>query len=212
MVIDMGLRDQLLHLGFIQQQPIDFWMWIFEGGTGAIHGFGVRLRGSNQEGGTFHELWHSSTRRPHLLKIDLPDIALLRSLARPGGRAANDLNVEEQKQALKLSFFQLCRRRNERYFLNIPVLDAADGEEVRAEVRRICGDIMTGTVDCAMEEAAQIYSSEFSSSVADIFKHAFARVLMEHAMDRVLERRLIEPFPNIADFSWGCWLSWTGDE
>jgi len=212
MVIDMGLRDQLLHLGLIEQQPIDFWMWIFEGGTGATHGFGVRLRGSNPKAGTFHELWHSSTRRPYPLKIDLPDIALLRSLARPGGRAANDLNIEEQKQALKLSFFNLCARRDERYILNIPVLAAADGEAVRAEVRRICGDIMTGTVGRAMEEAAQIYSSEFSSSVADIFKHAFARVLMEHAMDRVLEHKLIGPFPALADFSWGCWLSWTVDE
>jgi hypothetical protein len=212
MVIDMGLRDQLLHLGLIEQQPIDFWMWIFEGGTGATHGFGVRLRGSNQEEGTFHELWHSSTRRPHPLKIDLADIALLRSLARPGGRAANDLNVEEQKQALKLSFFHLCSRRDGRYILNLPVLAAPDGEAVRAEVRRICGDIMTGTVRRAMEEAAQIYSSEFSSSVADIFKHAFARVLMEHAMDRVLEHKLIGPFPSTADFNWGCWLSWTADE
>ena len=92
------------------------------------------------------------------------------------------------------------------------MLAAPDGEAVRAEVRRICGDIMTGTVRRAMEEAAQIYSSEFSSSVADIFKHAFARVLMEHAMDRVLEHKLIGPFPNTADFNWGCWLSWTADE
>jgi hypothetical protein len=116
--------------------------------------------------------------------------------------AAYELSQPQQARALKLAFFGLCRKDGN-YIANIPFIAGPQAPLVRSEVARICNGIVEGSVREAMEKAARACAAELPGPVEDIFKHAFARLLLEHAMDRVMEEKLIPPFPELVDYSWG---------
>jgi hypothetical protein len=211
LLVDLGVREQLLRSGTIREQPEDFWIWGFEGGTGAHNAFGVRLQESEGNGAVLHELWHCKSQRPHRLKIDTCDIRLLKSMSE--GRFGDaSVSSEDRQRALKLTFYRLSKKQNGTYIANLPVLAETDAEVVRWETSRIARLLTSQAVLPAMEQADKVYASEFFASPPDIFRHAFARLLMEHAMDRLVDEKALPAFPLQPDNAWGWWLSWTTHE
>lgn len=212
LLVDLGVREQLLRTATIKEQPDDFWIWGFEGGTGARNSFGIRLQEGEGKGAVFFELWHCRSKRPQMLKIDTRDIRLLKSMSEGRLGEVSDLSSEDQHRAIKLAFYRLCSKTNGTYTANIPVLAEPGAEAVHGEISRIAGLLTSQAVMPALEEADKIYALEFSASPADIFRHAFARLLMEHAMDRLIEGNALPAFPLQPDYGWGCWLSWKAHE
>ena len=205
LVIDLGVRSELLSQGLIAEQPDDFWVWAFEGGTGTRNAFGVQL----WEGGeaVFGQLWHRGLRRSGELKVDDADVELLRVACESGGLRAAALPVGQHTRTVKLAFYRLLVKRGGTYVLNVPALVGAGGLAVCAEVRRIARALLARAVAPAMSEAEGEYRADGFRQVAGNHRHAFARLLLERAADEVVAAGLLPAFPDSAPHNWGAWLS-----
>ena len=208
LLLDIGVRDELLRSGLIRQQPENFWIWAFENGTCAKSAFGIKVWRGDEELAAVHELWHCASRRPLQLKVTAADIALLRSVSLfQHGHQASIADVVARQSALKLLFYKFLRLEGGSYRTNLPVLHAPAEQAVKVEIARVARRIVAESVQEAMEGAVQIYRRETDAGVPDLFRHAFARLLLEHAMDQVLEAHLLPEFPLMAGYPWGCWFS-----
>lgn len=208
LLVDVGIRDELLRNGLIRQQPQDFWIWAFEHGTCAKSAFGLKVWRGENNGASLSELWYCFSQRPMQLKITAADISLLQVISTGGSTGAALLSgVEERQSALKLQFYKFLQHDGGTYSVNFPVLHAANEGRVKLEIARIAQRILSESVRQAMEGAVQVYYRETQTEVPDLFRHAFARLLLEHAMDEVLDARLLAEFPRKADYPWGCWFT-----
>lgn len=208
LLIDVGIRDELLRKGLIRRQPSDFWIWAFENGTCARSAFGLKVWRSDKNTSALHELWSHFSQRPVSLKITASDISVLQSISLGNVIGATAVfNEEERQSILKLLFYKFLRQEEDHYKTNLPVLHASNEQAVKAEIARVAQRIVSGSVQEAMAGAVQIYQSETETDVPDLFRHAFARLLLEHAMDAVLDAHLLAEFPRKAEYPWGCWLT-----
>lgn len=208
LLVDVGVRDELLRNGLIRKQPQDFWIWAFEHGTCAKNAFGLKVWRGENHGASLTELWYCFSRRPLQLKITAADISLLQSISAGRSTGAASLSgAEERQSALKLQFYKFLQHDGGTYRVNFPVLHAGSEAKVKAEIARVAQRILAESVQQAMEDAVQVYSRDTQTDVPDLFRHAFARLLLEHAMDEVLEARLLAEFPRKADYPWGCWFT-----
>ena len=205
LIIDLGIRDELLAQGVIVEQPDEYWVWAFECGTGTQNAFGVQLWTNESAHAVFGQLWHKKLRRRVQLKVDSEDVALLKEISERGSLKASELSQAQHLRAVKLSFYRLLNVERAEYFLNIPVLTRTSGKFICAEVKRIARRIFSHAVVPAMAEAQEIF---LESGLPDgVFQHAFARLLLECSIDRTLNAKLIPPFPEMAENNWAAWLS-----
>lgn len=208
LVLDIGVRNVLLTAGFIKEQPQDFWIWVFEAGTCARNALGLRIWGGPPPEASLNELWHHLTQRPYPLQISVEDVRLLSSIAARGKECnCSSWEASRRRSALKLAFYKLLKKNRDCYILNVPALDSHAQEKVYREATRVARRVVSEGVGASIEIAEALCRSEFYIESTDIFKHAFARLLLEHAVDCILECHLLEPFPTAADYPWGCWLN-----
>lgn len=205
LIIDLGIRDELLAHNVIAEQPDEYWVWAFECGTGTENAFGVQLWTNETAHAVFGQLWHKKLRRRVELKIDGEDVALIREISERGSLKATELSQAQHLRAVKLSFYRLLSVERAEYFLNIPVLTDTSGKFICAEVKRISRTIFSHAVVPAMAKAQEIF---LKSRLPDgVFQHAFARLLLECSIDRTVKAKLIPPFPEMAENNWAAWLT-----
>jgi len=204
LVIDLGILRELLGSGELIEQPDDYWIWAFEGGTGARNAFGVRMWVEDRDGATVAQLWHQGTTRPHDLKLDPADVMLLRELLE-GERDPGFLDSKLQQRALRLQFYGLVTKNLNRYVITIPALSGSGAAVAKDRVTLIARQIFLQAVRPAMRLADEIYG-RYGVARHDAFRHAFARLLLEHAADAAIERKLIPDFPTEADARWATWF------
>ena len=207
LVIDIGVRSEMLSRKVLVEQPDEFWVWAFEGGTGTRNSFGVQMYSDEQRRAACGQMWHRRLKRATELKIDGADVALLGEIFEQGGVKAASLSGAQQTQVLKLAFYRLLAKRDAAYRLNIPVIAGADGRALHTEVGRIAREIIAQAVVPAMAEADEIYLASGLSRAAGNYRHAFARLLLECSIDKVVEDELIPAFPETAAHNWRTWLS-----
>src|ERR1700752_322928 len=205
LIIDLGIRDELLAQALIVEQPDEYWVWAFECGTGTQNAFGVQLWTNENAQAVFGQLWHKKLHHRVELKIDGQDVGLLKEIYDRGGIKAGSLSHAEHQRALKLSFYRLLSVDHAQYVLNVPVLSGANGKLICSEVKRIARTIFSEAVVPAMSEAQEIFLE--SGFPQGVFSHAFARLLLECSIDKTLEAELIPPFPETAENNWAAWLS-----
>jgi hypothetical protein len=207
LVIDLAIRGELLAQAVIIEQPDQYWVWAFECGTGGQNAFGVQLWSDETGGVVFGQLWQRSLRRRHQLKIDDQDVALLGEISERGSLKARSMSSAQHQRALKLTFYRLLAVEHAEYVLNIPVLGGAQGRALCSEIKRITRPIFSQAVVPAIAEARELYLASGLPHGAGNYLHAFARLLLECSIDRVLEVALIPAFPELAENNWGAWLS-----
>lgn len=205
LIIDLGIRDELLAQGVIAEQPDEYWVWAFECGTGTQNAFGVQLWTNETAEAVFGQLWHKKLHRRVQLKIDSEDVALLSDVYERGSIKATNLSHAQHQQALKLSFYRLLSVEHADYVLNIPVLSGTNGGFICAEAKRIARAIFSEAVVPAMSEAQQIFLE--TGLPQGVFSHAFARLLLECSIDKTVAAELISAFPQTAENNWASWLS-----
>lgn len=205
-IIDLAVRCELLAQAMIIEQPDEYWVWAFECGTGTQNPFGVQLWSDDSGGAVFGQLWQGHLRRNVQLKMNGQDVALLNEIAERGNLNPRSGSSAQHQRALKLAYYRLLAVEQREYVLNIPVLEGANGRVICSELKRIARTIFAQAVVPAMTQAREFYL-ESSLPQGGNYLHAFARLLLECSIDRVLETALIPAFPETADNRWGAWLS-----
>lgn len=207
LIIDIGVRREMLSAGVIIEQPDDFWVWAFEGGTGTRNPFGVRMWNAENGSGVFACLWQKSLRRVSDIKIDATDVTLMQYLFDRGGGGAGELMNTQHERAVKLAYYGLLAKRGKYYVVNVPVLAGSAGKAVCSEIIRISASILTQAVVPAMSEAEKVFRAAGLTRLTDNYRHAFARLLLECSIDQVVKRGLVPEFPALARNNWGAWLT-----
>jgi hypothetical protein len=206
LIIDLGVRSEMLSAGIIIEQPDDFWVWTFEGGTGSRNSFGVQVWIAQNSPGVFDHLWHKGMRRVSDLKIDGADVTLMQDIFERRGEGSILTNAQHER-AVKLAFYGLLAKPGKEYVVNVPVLAGSAGKAICFEITRISATILTQAVVPAMSEAEKVFRTAGLTRIGDNHRHAFARLLLECSIDQVIERGLVPEFPVLAKNNWGAWLT-----
>jgi len=203
-ILDLGVTKALIEAGWQRSQPERFWLWLIQSPDPELIAFGVRSQLDPQTGTIFSELWVGRIRKvpPLPLNLSPEDIRALHALWRA---PTTSPSVSDFARA---HYFGLVRRSSTQNHLVTPFLspralerfDSLFAETARQIVRRAL----------LSKPGIPTIPAEFETK-RDVYRHAFARLLMQSALREVVRLGILSLPDPVAQAAWGTWLA-TGPE
>lgn len=171
-------------------------VWAFERLT-AQNGFGVRMTTAPDGRAAFSQMWHVRVKRAPLGVAP----GMVELLAR---HARGEEVALGGREGLYLKFMKLLRGSE----ITIPVFLPEDTEQLLAPLREGASRIVRDVVLPAFERVKQEQPLWRELDRSESYRHSAMRLLLEYAIDRVVEAGVIPAFPEGegVPLAWGTWL------
>ncbi|MGB2716702.1 MAG: hypothetical protein WBC51_21140 [Vicinamibacterales bacterium] len=203
LIADLGICDAFVRSGLIPIQPAEYWVWAFEGGTRARNTYGVHCWKARR-GSALYRIWHADTKRRVPFGVSRNAVDVLADVLEAEERGADHLFRSQGPVALELLFSGFLVKQNGRLEPGIPALGAS---AVQAATASVLAELFSRAAAPAMNEAITAFGADVNApSEQAILRHGFARLLLEHSMDVLIERGVLPPFPREADSTWAAWM------
>lgn len=194
MFIDLAVGAQLGLAADVIRDCGTSVLWVFEN-VSAANAFGVRWSAppSNRQG--LAQLWHTRVARQPL-KVNAEMVGAL-------ARHAVGQPVGADRDWLYLRYLKLVRSGA----ITIPVFGPEDTPRLLAPLQAGAARLVEEAISPALELAAE-HPWWQQLHQRGGFRHAALRLVLEYAVDRVIDAGLLAPFPSGADvpLAWGRWL------
>lgn len=197
--LDLAMGAEAYRPGVILRNPIpQTSVWAFPG-VSAENGFGVQLV-IGKDRLLFGQVWHRRCRRDGF-RLGPKAVAELARVAR------SEAGDSTSKELLYLRHLKLVIRQEGEFRAQVPVFGPADTERLLPILSQGARWLVHDAIVPSMEVLA--YHPWWRERIdQDAYRHAAVRLILEYGVDRVIEARILDPFPAGTELpvAWGRWL------
>jgi hypothetical protein len=194
MLVDLSVGAQLHLAEGVRKTHGRNVVWVFES-IAARNGFGVRWNGTPSSHCGVAQMWHVRVKQPRLrLEPRMAEVLARHACGEP---------VQSGPDVVYLRYIKLLRGGE----ITVPAFLPADTERLLEPLMAGAARIVREAILPALERF-RWQDLQSGTDAVEGYRHSAVRLLLEYAIDRVVDAGLIPPFPEGEGVppAWGTWL------